>query len=289
MWRSFSGVRSVKADPRGTPSTTSKIGCIIRERGRPWESTVFTVQQTMPAVAGRAEGSGAGGAQPRCAIWCLSLWALVDLGRRGVDALVGWRATRPASSSRGAAPARGPAWKGRQAHGVGGAASAAQPATKIMSGTQVDHDRLPSLTGEMVISLPRPRPGISAWSVGRPQAAGGRSTSSTCGPSPDQQIRGRRLTGSCGPPDSSPTAPGSAATTTPAQQPPRCHGRSTASGTPTGCPPRSRHLRPARRVTGRQTRRPRASTTTLDRPSTAPPTPVRTNLPDQSAPEPSPK
>ena len=36
---------------------------------------------------------------------------------------------------------QGPAGKGRQAQGVGGAASAAQPATKIMSGTQVNHGR----------------------------------------------------------------------------------------------------------------------------------------------------
>jgi hypothetical protein len=40
----LSGVRSVKAQPRGTPSTTSKIGCITRERGRQSGSTVVTVQ-----------------------------------------------------------------------------------------------------------------------------------------------------------------------------------------------------------------------------------------------------
>ena len=54
--------------------------------------------------------------------------------------MVGW-GRQAGKLEESAAPVRGPAWKGRQAQGVGGAASAAQPATMIMSGTQVDHGR----------------------------------------------------------------------------------------------------------------------------------------------------
>jgi hypothetical protein len=52
-WAVLTGVRPVITQPTGRPSRTWKIGCRMRERGRPAASTVVAVHQTISDVNSR--------------------------------------------------------------------------------------------------------------------------------------------------------------------------------------------------------------------------------------------